>query len=261
MTLSLALVADFVLIVARTMAWLYAAPVFSDRGFSSFARMSTALALAFFLTPALADAALGTAAGGGADTTSVGAYVLLAAGQIAAGLVLGWAASVLLAAFEGAGQLIDLQSGFAVATLLDPQSGNQAAIFARFTRLLFVTLLFATGAHHQLLRGFVLSFRVVPLNELPSFNFDITLLVKLISTMMVASLQIAAPVLGALFITEVTLAVAQRFAPTANVFMVGLPLKTLVTLSVLGSGLLFYPMFIERLVNLSLEAGSTLLGS
>ena len=256
MSISLALVADFVLIMARTMAWLFTAPVFSDRGFSTVARTTTATALAFFLTPLLAAGGAGTT-----DTSSLGGFVLLAAGQIAAGLVLGWAASVLLAAFELAGHHIDLMSGFSLSSLLDPQSGNQVAVFSRFTRLLFVTLLFATGAHHELIRGFVLSFEVVPLGDLPHFAFDVRLALQLISTMMVASLQIAAPVLGALFLTEVTLAMAQRFAPNTNVFMLGLSVKTLVTLTILGSALMFYPMYLERLVGLSLDAGSTLLGA
>lgn len=258
MAVSLALVADFVLIMARTMAWLYAAPVFSDRGFSTIARTTTATALAFFLTPVLAQQAPSPEA---AELAGLGGFVMLAAGQILAGLVLGWVASVLLTAFETAGHHIDLMSGFSMATLLDPQSGNSVAVFARFTRLLFVTLLFATGAHHELIRGFVLSFRAVPIDRQPDIAFDVPVVLALLATMLVASLQIAAPVLGALFLTEVTLAVAQRFAPTANVFMLGLSVKTLITLVVLGSALTFYPLYLERLVSLSLDAGSTLLGA
>ncbi|MFN0029980.1 MAG: flagellar biosynthetic protein FliR [Acidimicrobiales bacterium] len=254
MALSLALVGDFVLIMVRTMAWLYAAPVFSDRGFSNVARLTTALSLSFFLTPLLSTGQVNP------QSATLGGFVLLAAGQIASGLVLGWVASVLLAAFEAAGHHIDLMSGFSMSSLLDPQSGNQAAVFSRFTRVLFVTLLFATGAHHELIRGFVLSFQVAPLDALPQFNFDVRGALELVSTMMVASVQIAAPVLGALFLTEVTLAMAQRFAPNTNVFMLGLSVKSLMTLTLMGGALAFYPMYLERLVTLSLDAGSTMLG-
>jgi flagellar biosynthetic protein FliR len=258
MTVQLALVADFVLIVARTMAWLYAAPVFGDRGFSNIARVTTATAFSFFLTPMLAAT---TPSANAADTSTLGGFVLLAAGQIAAGLVFGWATSVLMAAFETAGHHIDLMSGFSMSSLLDPLSGESAAVFARFSRLLFVTLLFGSGAHHELIRGYVLSFRVVPIDTVPHLRFDVPVVVELLATMLVASLQIAAPVLGALFLTEVTLAIAQRFAPTANVFMLGLPIKTMVTLTVLGSALTFYPLYIERLLAMSLDAGSVLLGA
>ncbi len=259
MALSLAVMANFVLIMARTMAWLYAAPVFSDRGFSTFARTTTALGLSLFLTSLISPASL-TSPTSAASTATLGGFALLAAGQIAAGLVMGWVASTLLAAFEAAGSIIDLNSGFALSALFDPQSGNQVAVFSRFTRLLFVTLLFATGAFRQLISGFILSFDVVPLDKMPQFSFDISLVVDLLSTMLLASLQIAAPVLGALFLTEVTLAIAQRFAPTTNVFIVGLPAKTLITLLVLGSSLMFYPLFLNRLVSLSLQASNSLLG-
>jgi flagellar biosynthesis protein FliR len=251
-TLSLVAVADFVLVCARTLAWLYTAPVFGDRGFPTMARTTVAVALGLFLTPLATHA--------GSAPTELGPYVVVAVGQVAAGLVLGWVASALLAAFETAGHHIDLLSGFSVSALLDPMSGTQAAVFSRFTRLTFVTLMFATGAHHSLMRGFALSFRVIPVDGMPSFSFDLPVAIGLLGTMLVASLQIAAPVLGALFLTEVTLAMAQRFAPNANIFVLGLSVKTMVALTVTGLSLTFYPVYLENLVDTGVRIGSSLVG-
>jgi flagellar biosynthetic protein FliR len=251
MQLPLPVIIDFVLVLARTLAWLYAAPVFSDRGFSNIGRTSTALALSVFLTPLVSHA--------DASATAVPDFVVLAVGQIAVGLLLGWVASVVMSAFEVAGNHIDLFSGFAMSTLLDPMSGANSAVFARFTRLLFVTLLFATGAYRTLVTGFALSYRAVPVNSMPDIALDVPTVVKLVTGLFVSSLQIAAPLLGALFLTEVALAVAQRFAPTANVFVLGMPIKTLVTLIVLGTTLSFYPMYLERFLDTALRAGDLLI--
>lgn len=253
MTLSLVAVADFMLVCARTLAWLYTAPVFGDRGFSTLARTTVAVALGIFLTPLASHAA--------SAPTELGPYVVVAAGQVAVGLVLGWVASALLAAFETAGHHIDLLSGFSVSALFDPMSGNQAAVFSRFTRVTFVTLLFATGAHHSLIRGFALSFGAVPIDELPSINFDIPTALSLLGTMLVASLQIASPVLGALFLTEVTLGMAQRFAPNANIFVLGLSVKTMVALTVTGLSLTFYPVYLENLIDMSVRVGGSMVGA
>lgn len=254
MQLPLAVVIDFVLVLARTLAWLYAAPVFSDRGFSSVGRMAAALGLSIFLTPLVTHT-------GGASlaNTGLGDFVAVAVGQIVVGLLLGWVATVVMSAFEVAGHHIDLFSGFGMSALLDPMSGNQSAVFARFTRLLFVTLLFATGAYQTLVAGFAMSYRAVPVNGVPSISLDVPTVVSLVANLFVASLQIAAPVLGALFLTEVALAIAQRFAPTANVFILGMPIKTLVTLVVLGSSLAFYPLYLHRFLDVALRTGDLLL--
>jgi flagellar biosynthesis protein FliR len=55
--------------------------------------------------------------------------------------------------------------------------------------------------------------------------------------------------------TEAALALAARFVPQANVFLVGLPLKALVAFSTIGSLLIFYPHYVERLVDLGVELG------
>lgn len=252
MQLPFAFVVDFALVVARTFAWLVAAPVFGDRGLSNTGRIAVALSLGVFLTPMLGPT--------GSSELPAGAFLLLVIGQIVVGLLLGWVIGVLLSAFELAGHHIDLISGFSVSMLFDPMSGSQSGVFTRFSRLVFMTLIFATGAYQTLIGGFVLSFRAVPLDRLPGIVFDMPSVVTLFGTMTVASLQIAAPVLGALFLTEVTLAMAQRFAPTANVFVLGLSVKTMITLVVLGSSLTFYPLYFERLISIGQRAGMVLVG-
>ncbi len=252
MQLPFAFVVDFALVVARSFAWLVAAPVFGDRGVSNTGRIALALALGVFLTPMVGPTS-------SADLT-LGPFLMLVVGQIVVGLLLGWVVGVLLAAFEMAGHHIDLISGFSVSMLFDPMSGSQSGVFTRFSRLMFVTLLFATGAYQTLIGGFVLSFRAVPLGSMPDIVFDVPTVLRLFGTMTVASLQIAAPVLGALFLTEVTLAMAQRFAPTANVFVLGLSVKTMVTLAVLGTSLAFYPLFLGRLISVAQRAGAALVG-
>ena len=56
-----------------------------------------------------------------------------------------------------------------------------------------------------------------------------------------ASLEIAMPVLAALLLAELTLGVASRLLPQANVFLLGLPLKLLVAFAVVGVTLVSFP--------------------
>jgi flagellar biosynthetic protein FliR len=50
-----------------------------------------------------------------------------------------------------------------------------------------------------------------------------------------------AQVLAALFLGEVVLGLAARLAPQANVFILGLPAKLLITMTIVGATLLFFP--------------------
>jgi flagellar biosynthetic protein FliR len=58
---------------------------------------------------------------------------------------------------------------------------------------------------------------------------------------MVAGLELAAPVLGALVLAEVVLALAARLAPQANVFLLGLSVKVALTIALLGAALALFP--------------------
>ena len=252
MTLDLTLVAAFVLVLARTSAWVVAAPVFSARGISAVGRLALAAALSIFLAPIAAT---------GVDVpTDIGPFAGLILGQVLVGLVLGWATGLLLHAFEAAGTAIDTSSGLSMGSLMDPITGTPAAVFARFSNMVFLALLFATNAHHALIEGFVRSFHAVPVDRFPVIGGGALAAGRAVTGVLLAALEIGAPVLGALFLTEVALALVSRFVPQANVFAVGLPVKVLVTLLTLGGALVFFPARLAGLLDSSLRTGAGLLG-
>lgn len=254
MTIDLTLAAAFVLILARTSAWVMAAPVFSARGLSSVGRLALAIALSVFLAPVAASATQ--------VPSDIGPFAGLILGQVLVGLVLGWATGLLLHAFEAAGTAIDVSSGLSMASILDPVAGTPSAMFARLTNMVFMALLFATSAHHSLIQGFVRSFDAVPVDRFPALGGDgVLAAASAVTGILLAALEIGAPVLGALFLTEVALAIVSRFVPQANVFIVGMPVKVLVALLAIGSALVFFPARLTGLLETSLRTGAGLLGS
>src|SRR5581483_8619313 len=253
MNLDLAVVAAFVLVLARTSAWVVAAPVFSARGLSSIGRLALALGLSLFLAPIVVT--------GRTLPTDVAPFAGLVLGQVLVGLLLGWATGLLLHAFEAAGTAIDTASGLSIGSLLDPVTGTPAAVFARLTNMVFLALLFATNAHHALIEGFVRSFGAVPIDRFPVLGESGALAAgHAVTGILLAALEIGAPVLGALFLTEVALALTSRFVPQANVFAVGLPVKVLVALLAAGGALVFFPTRLTGLLDHSRRTGATLLG-
>jgi len=230
----------FVLTLARTSAWVGASPLFSANGIAGVGRLAFAIALALLATP------LSTAS---PPPESLAPFITVLAGQIAIGWVLGWITGLALAIFQSAGAIVDLTSGFSVSALLDPASGSQSAVMARLFSVAFLALFFATNAHLVVVGGFVRSFATTPATEVPLLSADsVAMAARSMTDLMLASLEIAAPILGALLLAEVALALAARFVPQANIFLIGLPLKLGIAIALAGSTLVFMPVYTERVV-------------
>jgi flagellar biosynthetic protein FliR len=231
--LSSATMITFLLVLTRTASWVVAAPVFSAKGVAGVARIAAAVALSLFLTPLVQtdDVPLDLAG-----------FAVNAFGQAAVGLALGFLTSLLFSAFEVAGTLADLASGFSYASIVDPLSGQPAAAFSRLFGMAFSAVFFATSAYQTVLVGFLGSFKAIPLGHLPHLNPGASAALGHAATQVVASaIQVAAPLLGVLFLTDVALSVASRFVPSANAMATAMPVKTLVALTVAGATLTLLP--------------------
>lgn len=147
------------------------------------------------------------------------------ASQIALGVIVGFVASLVFTGVQFAGELIDLQIGFAIANVLNPQTQQNITIIGEF-QLAIATLVFlATDSHHFLIQGIAGSFTLAPL---PFINLDPSIagnVTTFFTQSFLIVFRIAAPVVTALFITNVALAFMARVAPQMNVFVVGLPIQ------------------------------------
>ena len=241
----------FLLVLARTTAWTGVVPLFAPRGVPPVARLAVAVGLAVFLTPLLPAVAV-------PDQTAE--FVLAVLAQVAVGLALGLLTALVLAAVDVAGGLADYASGFSYGATLDPVNGAQSAAFARLTSVTFLALLLVTDGYQTILAGFVSSFRALPVDTAPSLSDGAgALLGDALSGVFVAALQIGAPLLGVLFLTEVALALAGRFVPQANALVVGLPVKSLVALTAAGSMLALLPSQLPGLVEPAVRLGGQVL--
>jgi flagellar biosynthetic protein FliR len=236
----------FLLTVVRISAWIMVAPPFTSRAVPPMVKVALAVALALPVAPRMVDRA---------PEPEIGPLVAAILLQVLAGLVLGFIAMILFAAVQAAGELIDLFSGFTVASLYDPLSNSTSSMFGRLHQLIAVTLLFATGAHLLLVRGLVSSFDVVPLKAdsgaLPR------LMVSQVGRFFISALEIAAPLVLVLFLAELAIGLVGRAAPSLNVLSTSFPLKILLSLSLAGLTLTVLPGALERLVQSILRASAT----
>jgi flagellar biosynthetic protein FliR len=228
----------FLLVAIRCGGFLTTAPFFASRNIQPSTRIFLSLLLGLLFLPLFPTADL-------ILPTSVWALALTLLREVGLGLALGYASSIVFSAFQVAGQVLDMQMGFGMINVLDPQSGSQIPLIGNFLYLMAMVVFLAYDGHHFLLHALWSSWRLVPPGGAWSGSSLLWAAVRAITVMFVAGIEIATPVLGALFLADLALAVLARTMPQLNIFVVGLPLKSLLGLSTLAISLPVYGAFLR----------------
>ncbi|USK35713.1 flagellar type III secretion system protein FliR [Bacillus sp. F19] len=209
---------SFLLIFARMSAFFVTLPLFSYRTIPS----SHKIGFSFFLSLIVFTAV------NPEPMELNGAFILLAVKEVMIGLFIGFSAYLMMAAVQIAGSLIDFQMGFAIANIIDPQTGAQSPLIGQFLNILVLLFILSVNAHHLLLDGVFYSFQYIPL-ENAAFPFGggniANLITKSFSAMFLIAFQMSFPVVASLFLVDLALGIVARTVPQLNIFVVGLPLK------------------------------------
>lgn len=157
-----------------------------------------------------------------------GAYFLLIMKEALVGLLVGFIAYLVLSAIQIAGGFIDFQMGFAIANVIDPQTGAQSPLTGQYFYIISLLFLLSVNGHHLLIDGVYYSYQFVPIDQawIPFGNESfVKFILEAFSSMFMIALQMSLPVVGSLFLVDVALGIVARTVPQLNVFVVGLPLK------------------------------------
>ena len=141
------------------------------------------------------------------------------------GLGIGFVANLIFAAVAMAGEMADLQTGLALAALVDPSSEERTAIIGQFQLLMAWLVFFLCNGHQVLLRGLAQSLVILPLGEAALPPGPPVGPLALISRTFVVALQIGAPVLGSVLVTDIALGLLARSVPQMNLLVIGLPIE------------------------------------
>jgi flagellar biosynthetic protein FliR len=157
---------------------------------------------------------------------SIPSLAVLMFGEFIIGLILGFAAEMLFIGVRMSGEFMSIQMGMSLAGVLDPITGQQSPVVGQFYYMVAFFMLLSLNLHHGFLMALERSFHWVPLaSGLPPLNGTIEQLLAMGSNMFSLALLVAAPVMGLLLITEVSLGFVAKVMPQMNIFMVALPLK------------------------------------
>jgi flagellar biosynthetic protein FliR len=148
---------------------------------------------------------------------------LLVAGEVMAGVAIGFAVQIGFSAATLGGETIGNAMGLGFAGMMDPMSGQHNPMIGQFLTILATFLFLAMGGHLALAASVVESYRALPPGNAWLSAEAIHGLVLFGGTLFAAGLSIALPVGFAIILVQLVMAMLARSAPQLNLFSVGLP--------------------------------------
>ncbi|GIN70460.1 flagellar biosynthetic protein FliR [Bacillus sp. J14TS2] len=165
-----------------------------------------------------------------------GTYLLLILKEAVIGLLLGFIAYMMLSAIQIAGGFIDFQMGFAIANVIDPQTGAQSPLMGQYLYTFSLLFLLAVNGHHLIIDGIFNSYHFIPIDQfVVAFGEEgfILYVMKSFGMMFMIAFQMAIPIVASLFLVDVALGIVARTVPQLNIFVVGFPIKIAVSFIVI----------------------------
>ncbi len=212
----------FLLIFIRVISFIMIVPIFSYGTIPAMFKIGLAFYLAYIMVFVIEVV----------DPIAFdGMYILLLVKEILVGISIGLIAYILISAIQTAGGLIDFQMGFALANVVDPQTGAQSPIMGQYLYMFALLFLLSVDGHHLLIDGIFYSYQFIPIDQsFITFGEQnmIVMIAKILSAMFLIAFQISIPVIACLFIVDLALGIIARTVPQMNIFVIGLPVKILV---------------------------------
>lgn len=208
----------FLLIVARVSAFFVVLPLFSHRTIPASHRIGFAVVLSWMMYYTL-----------DVEPFEInGDYILLIMKEVILGLFIGLLAYIIMSAVQIAGGFIDFQMGFAMANVIDPQTGAQSPLIGQFLNTLALLLLLALNGHHLLLDGIFYSYQFMPMEMTwPAFGQEnyVEFIMKTFAGVFAVAFQMSIPIVATLFLVDIALGITARTVPQLNIFVIGYPIK------------------------------------
>lgn len=155
-------------------------------------------------------------------------------GELILGMTLGMCVHFIFAGIQTGGEILGFQMGFTMVTLMDPLSGAQVSITSHLLYMVSLLVFLTFDGHLHLLRALADSFALLPPGGLLMKGPLVDTILSLSGAMFALALKIAAPVMAAIFMVELALALMGRAAPQMNLMTLGFPIKIAVGFFFIG---------------------------
>lgn len=208
-----------ILILVRITAFIVVCPGFSFKGLPNTLKVALSVSLSLMIYNLIPDVEI---------TQSFLLFFIWTVKETLFGLSMGYVTNLVFTTMEIAGQLVDFQVGFSMASVFDASMGMQASYFGKIYYWISISVFFLLNMHHIIIETVIKSFDYIPLTVVNMGLFKVEGIVVLFAEVFELALNLAAPIIIVVLITDVVLGVISRTVPQINVLMLGMPLKAMV---------------------------------
>ena len=212
----------------RILAMFIAIPIFNKQIIPGLIRFSIAAGLGALAAPMLVPVVQVTDFG-------VMQILMLIVKEAFVGFVMGYVMAIPFWAFEAVGFLIDNQRGASIAATLNPLTGNDSSPLGILFNQAFIVFFFISGGFLLMLGVLYDSFQLWDV-----FTFyphlrpeTMPLLLEQMNRILRIALLLGSPIIVAMFLAEIGLALISRFVPQLQVFFLAMPIKSAIAMLVL----------------------------
>lgn len=241
----------FMLVFARMGGIFASAPFFSNKSVPNNIRAALMLAMSFLFYITLQPKV--------AVPSNTLLLWMMFAFEVMTGLLIGFAASIIVNAIQAAGEIIDVQMGLSMVQLLNPATKTQSSAIGRIFFQLAMIVLLTVDGHLQILGVVFNTFTEIPLGK---FNFGTgpawTQFINATGAIFSTAVQLALPLIVVLFLIDFSLGIVNRVAQQIDIFSMGMNIKPLTGYSIL---LLLTPSLVPYLSSIMGVMASDMVGA
>ncbi len=231
----------FFIIFARIISFIGVSVFFSHPAIPTPTKIGIGVFLSLLMFPLLSQ------------TVSITQYdllplTILVIKEVLVGLIIGFSTTFLFSGIQFAGDLIGIDMGFALATAFDPEHGANVPVLGSMKYTIVFLVFLIIDGHHFLIQALHYSYSAIPVGGLLITDQAFRKIVYLIVQLYIVAMKISAPVLIALFLTNIALGILSRAVPHMNVFLLSFPLKIGVGFYVLIASMPFFVYVFQKLL-------------
>lgn len=227
--------AVLLLIFVRWIGFFVQAPIWGSRHIAKPMLVASAAMLSMVVYPQVPITKSLILAGKRVMDLDVFTFVTLIISQFFVGVAIGYMSFIIMSAVQFGAELLDVQMGLSAASSFDPASHGAVNMIRRWAFYLAMIIYLLMNGHHLAMESMRYSFEVIPLSGVPITKRVVMDMIDKTFLIFTIGLQVAAPIVASLFITQVALGLLARVAPQMNVFMLSFPLNIAIGLTILSA--------------------------
>jgi flagellar biosynthetic protein FliR len=226
------------LIGVRLTGLMLFAPFFGSTAVPARVKAMLVITLTALLYPMLSDKM---------PQISISQWPMMAFTELLIGTAMGVATNVVFDGVQMAGQVLSVQMGYSLVSILDPQTLAESTVVATFHQTIAMLVFLRLNVHFWILRALTRSFDYLPPASGHFQGAFVAAALEAGASVFTIGVQIAAPVLSATLFADIALGLLGKASSQLPLMLLGPAVQSVLGLLILISALKYWPNLFESM--------------